>query len=122
MQKRKLILLMLMAMFLLPSVQVTANPVEVPLETGYNDPLGSQTNPHKAPVRVPSVSIDGSTIYFITPCDGCLLRIVDEFDNVVYSTVIPVGATSLVLPAYLSGDYELQIVTGIYYFYGDITL
>lgn len=122
MQKRKLILLMLMAMFLLPSVQVTANPVEVPLETGYNDPLGSQTNPHKAPVRVPSVSIDGSTIYFITPCDGCLLRIVDEFDNVVYSTVIPVGATSLVLPAYLSGSYELQIVTGIYYFYGDITL
>ena len=122
MQKRKLILLMLMAMFLLPSVQVTANPVEVPLETGYNDHLGSQTNPHKAPVRVPSVSIDGSTIYFITPCDGCLLRIVDEFDNVVYSTVIPVGATSLVFPAYLSGSYELQIVTGIYYFYGDITL
>ncbi len=124
MTKKSLLLVIVVAVFLLlPGVHVYAVPENVPLELGGVDPSNNgQGNPGRSPVFIPSVSIDGSTIYFITPCDGCLLRIVDEFDNEVYSTVIPVGATSLVLPAYLSGDYELQIVTGIYYFYGDITL
>ena len=64
------------------------------------------------------MSIEDYTLYFNTPCDGYVLRLVDEF----YSTVIPVGATSLVLPSYLSGTYELQIITGYYCFFGDITL
>lgn len=122
MAKRKFILVMLLAMFLLPSLQMMADPIEVPLQVGYDDPLFGQDNPHKNPTTPPIVSIDGYTLYFVTPCDGCLLRIVDELDNVVYSTVIPTGATSLVLPSSLSGNYELQIVSGIYCFYGDITL
>ena len=120
MAKRNLFLLLLMAMFMLPSVRINAKPVEVPLE--ILDPSGDQNNPHKTPTIIPEVSIDGHTLYFNTPCDGYVLRLVDEFDNVVYSTVIPVGATSLVLPSYLSGTYELQIITGYYCFFGDITL
>ncbi len=122
MAKRNFILLLLLAMFLLPSVRMMADPIEVPLEVGYIDPSYDQDNPQKTPVLVPEIYIEGYTLYFVTPCDGCQLRIVDEFDNVVYSTVIPTGATSLVLPSSLSGNYELQIVSGIYCFYGDITL
>ncbi len=121
MAKRSYLLLML-AMLVLPCVQMMADPIEVPLEVGYNDPLDDQNNPHRTPTLIPSVNIDDHTLYFVTPCDGCLLRIVDDSDNVVYSTMIPTGATFMVLPAYLSGDYELQIVSGIYCFYGDITL
>lgn len=122
MAKRHLFLLLLMAMFMLPSVRMMAEPEDVPLETGIVDPTITEGDPHRTPVEIPKISIEDDTLYFNTPCDGYVLRLVDEFDNVVYSTVIPVGATSLVLPSYLSGTYELQIITGIYCFYGDITL
>ncbi len=113
-------MMLIMVMLPLSNVRVSAEPEEVPL--GYDDPSYNQENPNKSPVLVPEVSIEDYTLYFNTPCDGYVLRLVDEFDSVVYSTVIPVGATSLVLPSYLSGTYELQIVAGIYCFYGDITL
>ena len=122
MTNKKLIVLVLMAMFMLPSVQMMAVPEDVPLEGGIVDPSDPQDDPHRTPVEVPRISIEDYTLYFNTPCDGYVLRLVDEFDNVAYSTVIPVGATSLVLPSYLSSTYELQIITSIYYFYGDITL
>lgn len=121
MKKTKLLFMtLIMVMLPLSNVRVSAEPEDVPLE--YEDPSENQDNPHKSPVLIPEVSIEDYTLYFNTPCDGYVLRLVDEFDNVVYSTVIPVGATSLVLPSYLSGTYELQIITGIYCFYGDITL
>ena len=111
---------LIMVMLPLSNVRVSAEPEDVPL--GYNDPDNPHENPNKNPVEIPEVSIEDYTLYFNTPCDGYVLRLVDEFDSVVYSTVIPVGATSLVLPSYLSGTYELQIIAGIYCFYGDITL
>ncbi len=123
MKKTKLLFMtLIMVMLPLSNARVSAEPEDVPLETGIVDPSNNQDNPHKTPTIIPKVSIEDYTLYFNTPCDGYVLRLVDEFDNVVYSTVIPVGATSLVLPSYLSGTYELQIITGIYCFYGDITL
>lgn len=95
---------------------------EIDLEVGIFDPTGSHEPYEKGPVLVPSVSIEDYTLYFITPCDGCTLRLLDENDVVVYSTVIPTGTTSLVLPSYLSGEYEIQIVQGFYYFWGYIYL
>ena len=121
MKKTKLLFMtLIMVMLPLSNVRVNAEPADVPLE--YEDPADPLNDPHRSPVEIPEVSIEDYTLYFNTPCDGYVLRLVDEFDNVVYSTVIPVGATSLVLPSYLSGTYELQIITGIYCFYGDITL
>ena len=116
---------MMLIMVMLPlsnNVRVSAEPADMPLETGIVDSSNNQDNPHKTPTIIPKVSIEDYTLYFNTPCDGYVLRLVDEFDSVVYSTVIPVGATSLVLPSSLSGTYELQIITGIYCFYGLITL
>ena len=123
MKKTKLLIMtLIMVMLPLSNVRVSAEPEDVPLETGIVDPSDPHDNPQREPVKVPEVSIEDYTLYFNTPCDGYVLRLVDEFDSVVYSTVIPVGATSLVLPSYLSGTYELQIVAGISCFYGDITL
>lgn len=119
-KKTLLIMTLIMAMLSLSNVRVSAAPEDVPL--GYNDPSDPHDNPQRGPVKVPKISIEDYTLYFNTPCDGYVLRLVDEFDNVVYSTVIPVGATSLVLPSYLSGTYELQIITGYCCFFGDITL
>ena len=105
---------------LITTMTISATPIDFSVE-GV-DPTTTGNPLPRTPILIPSVSIEDYTLYFNTPCDGYVLRLVDEFDNVVYSTVIPVGATSLVLPSYLSGTYELQIIAGIYCFYGDITL
>ena len=94
----------------------------IELTVGIFDPtLGHEGQP-KSPIDPPSISLDDHTLYFSTPCDGCTLNIVDSNDVVVYTTVIPTGTTSLVLPATLSGEYELQIISGNYLFYGTIDL
>ena len=77
---------------------------------------------HRGPVLVPEVSIEGYTLFFGTPCDGSVLRLLDEDGYVVYSTVIPTGTTTLPLPTTLSGDYELQIIRDGWCFYGWIEL
>jgi hypothetical protein len=86
------------------------------------DPTEETEPIEKEPILVPSVSLEGYTLIFITPCDGSTLRLVDANDNVVYSTVIPTGATSLVLPSSLSGEYQIQIIQGNLCFYGVSTI
>ena len=107
--------------FAAPSIVVADN-ITVPLTADYYDPTIGQDNPHKGPVQIPEVSLDDHTLYFFTPCDGYTLNLVDENDVVVYTIVIPVGTTSWVLPATLSGEYELQLISGNYCFWGMITL
>ncbi|MBQ9637726.1 MAG: hypothetical protein IJV36_07550 [Prevotella sp.] len=96
--------------------------IPIPLEEGYVDPTIPHGSIPKSPVRVPSVSLDDYTLYFFTPCDGCVLNLVDENGVVVYSLVIPEDTASLELPAELSGEYELQILRGNYCFWGRIEL
>ena len=95
---------------------------EIDFEYGIVDPTGGYEPYEKGPVLVPSVSIEDYTLYFITPCYGCTLRVLDEDDVVVYSTVIPTGTTSLALPSYLSGEFEIQIIQCNIYFWGYIDL
>ena len=92
------------------------------MHVGYEDPDFGDEGLQKSPILVPEVSIDDHTIIFVTSCDGSTLRLVDANDNVVYSTVIPTGATSLVLPSSLSGEYQIQIIQGNLCFYGVINL
>ena len=99
---------------------VMADPID--LSVSIIDPDEGQPDEHRGPVFIPDVDLDGNTLSFVTPCDGCELLLLDEDGDVVYSTVIPVGTTSLVLPSYLSGEYEIQINRGNFCFYGMITL
>ena len=99
---------------------LNSDPVD--LEATILDPTSQEGGFPKTPIVPPSVSLDDHTLYFDTPCDGCTLNIVDRNNVVVYTLVIPTGTTSLVLPATLSGEYELQIISGNYLFYGTIDL
>lgn len=109
-------------MFSLNCVNLYANPISIYLQVGYEDPNDGDDGQQKSPILVPEISIDGYTIIFDTPCDGCTLRLVDGSDNVIYSTVIPTGTSSLILPSSLSGEYEIQIIQGNLCFYGYIYL
>ena len=107
----------------LSSVNVCADdPEDINLEMGYEDPDYPSNDFPKSPIIIPHVGIDGYTLYFYTPCDGCVLRLSDENDNVVYSTVIPTEAATLILPSYLSGNYKIEIIQGFYCFWGYIEL
>ena len=114
--------LALLLLAFIPSVSLAQNAEPVELQVSEIDPTHQPGNFPKSPVQVPSISLDNHTLYFNTPCDGCTLNIVDSNNVVVYTLVIPTGTTSLVLPATLSGEYELQIISGNYLFYGTIDL
>lgn len=80
--------------------------------TPHSDPI------KRSPVVIPSLYLEGYTLQFETPCDCCTLKLVNEDGDVEYSIVIPEGTTSITLPLYLSGEYELQIIRGQFCFYG----
>ena len=122
MTKKSIIISLLAAMLSLGNVSVYADPALVDLEVGYIDPSFGDEGLHKSPITIPEISLENYTLSFYTPCDGCTLRLLDGNDNVVYSTVIATGTTSLVLPSTLSGEYEIQIIQGNICFYGYINL
>ena len=105
----------IVCMFFIASAFVTDQVDYLNLQVTDINPTNPDV-PHKGLVEIPS------TLYFDTPCDGCTLNIVDSNNVVVYTIVIPTGTTSLVLPATLFGEYELQIICGNYLFYGKIDL
>lgn len=72
----------------------------------------------KAPVRYPSASINGHTLY-INGGDGCVMQLLYG-DDIVYSTVITDGVVEL--PKELTGNYKLQVIRGDYYFWAEIEL
>ena len=77
----------------------------------------------KTPVLVPTVSIDGYTLYIDDSHADYTLELIDENDTVVYSTFVPSTVSVVVLPSALSGNYELRLYPGgSYYFYGYISL
>lgn len=121
-KKHFLIISLLTAMLSLTSVSVYADPIEIPLQINYVDPNDGNLGQQKGSVPIPSISLDDYSLIFNTPCDGCTLRLLDEDGFVVYSIVIPTGTTSLVLPSWLSGKYEIQIVMGHWLFTGWINL
>ena len=113
----------LFSLFLIGTIQVVkADGLPITFGVSIEDPLFPYPSYPKTPIIPPNVSLDDHTLYFDTPCDGCVLNIVDGNDVVVYTLVIPTGTTSLVLPATLYGEYELQIISGKYLFYGTIDL
>ena len=78
---------------------------------------------YKTPVLIPTVSIDGYTLYIDGYHADYTLELIDENDTVVYSTYVPSAVNVVVLPATLSGNFELRLYPGgSYYFYGYISL
>ena len=76
----------------------------------------------RTPEIIPTIYLNGNTLYFATPCDGYTLQIVDAAEKICYEMVIPMGTNELVLPNNLSGEYELRIINGNTCYYGTISL
>lgn len=120
MATKKFFLLLAMALLPLSSVCVSAFGEQVQLQVRIEDPNDGQDNPHRGPILIPEVSIEDTTLTFDDSCIGTELRIVDENGIVMYNTIIT--SYELELPSSLFGEYELRIISGVFCFYGDITL
>lgn len=94
---------------------------QIVLHVRFEDPT-VQVPIRRSPVSIPLLYIEGYHLHFETPCDNGILRLVNEEGEVEYSTSIPANITTLTLPSYLSGVYELQIICGQYCFYGHVEL
>ena len=119
MNKKRFLFVALMTVVLsVFSIQVLAEPLDLRLE--YTKPKEGQHGESRGPVSIPEVDLDDYTLLFITPCDGCVLRLLNEDGEVAYTTVI--NSTSLVLPSNLSGEYRIEIISGNFCFWGYIEL
>lgn len=95
---------------------------EVDLQVRIYDPTSPNKPIKRSPVLVPSLSLSDHTLYFNTSCDGCTLQLINEDGDIEYGIIIPENTSTITLPFYLSGEYELQIIRGNYCFYGYIEL
>ena len=118
---KKHFLLTLALATMLPLQQLQAEPIILDWQVRIDNPTDNNGG-HRDPIPEPTIGIEDYTLFFNTPCDGCELRVVDGDGVVVYSTIIPISSSSLDLPSSLSGNYELQIISGNYCFYTEIQL
>jgi hypothetical protein len=84
---------------------------------------GKPTHPGnpKTPILIPTVWQDGYELEIETPHAEYVLNIVSG-TTVVYTVAVPANVSLVVLPSWLSGTYELQLIQGDLCFYGDIDL
>lgn len=125
MNKKLFLIFGLILMFSLGSVAQNPSepdPEQVPLRVKPLNPNQTSGPIKRSPVMAPTLCIEDHTLYFITPCDGCLLQLLNEDGEVEFAIEIPEESETLTLPFYLEGEYELQIIRGNFCFFGFIEL
>lgn len=125
MNKKLFLIFGLILMFSLGSVAQNPSepdPEQVPLRVKPLNPNQTSGPIKRSPVMAPTLCIEDHTLYFITPCDGCLLQLLNEDGEVEFAIEIPEESETLTLPFYLEGEYELQIIRGNFCFFGYIEL
>lgn len=95
------------------------DPLDLEVKKIDNKPIHS--GDPKSPVLIPTVWQDGYELEIETPHAEYVLNIVSG-TTVVYSVVVPANVSLVMLPSWLSGIYELQLIQGNLCFYGDIEL
>ena len=114
MKSKFFIICLMMAMMPFSNVNAIAIPVD--LEAAYIDPDEGQENPQRTPITCPNLSIEVHTLYFNNVGYDLTLVLVDEENEVAYTTLIPAHTSSIILPHYLDGDYKIELFPGGEYY------
>ena len=115
-------LLSIAMLWLLLGGAIMAIGQQIPLAIGYKELIPGLPNHGKGPEYVPSVVQDDYEITFLAIHPAYTLNIVAN-GVVVYSVALSPYTTSIVLPSWLSGQYEIQLRPDDYYYlYGYIEL
>ena len=81
-------------MAMMPFSNVNAIAIPVDLEAGYVDPDNNQDDPQRTPIFIPNVSIEVHTLYFNNVGYDMTLVLVDEENEVAYTTFVPAHITT----------------------------
>ena len=76
----------------------------------------------RSPVLVPEFYLDGYTLTAGSYTVGSTVELLDENDNVVFTTYIYVEGDTITLPSTLSGTYTIEVTRGSLTFVGEIEL
>ena len=91
---------------------------QIPMQIIDQDPAtGGNT---LAPARPWYITQDDNVLTLPALADDYTLVLLDEDGDVAYTTFVPAGTTTVVLPSTLSGDFELRLVADTYYYRGYI--
>lgn len=93
-------------------VVIPLNPIITPPDNG-DEP--------RSPILVPVLYIDGYTLTAGTGTLGSTIQLLDEDDNVVFSSFVYIEG-DIYLPTTLSGTYTIQVVFDNITFEGEIEL
>lgn len=114
----KILLFCISMLFCLSTIAYAGN--DVPMT--YQPQGATHGGNPKSPANIWHIDQDDNVLTMsATPCDYTL-SLYDEDDDLVYSVFIPSGTTQVVLPASLSGNFEIRFETITYYYYGYISL
>ncbi len=118
---RKITLALMILAALLPIGSVKADPTLFQIQLNYEDPEDNQDPHPRAPILVPVLYLDGHKLTASSYTLGSTIQLLDENDNVVFSTFIYIEG-DIELPETLSGTYTIQVLRGSQTFEGEITL
>ena len=101
-----------------------ANVIPLQVTSTDIDPTGSEGGYERSPMRPPTISLDAHTLNLYNVGYDLTLVLLDEDGDETYTTFISAGTSAVVLPATLSGDYEIQLYPegSSYYFFGWVEL
>ena len=94
---------------------------------GPNDPIilvptiPNNGDPVRSPVALPVFYLDGYTLTASSYTIGSTVELLDEDDNVVFSTYIYIEG-DIQLPTTLAGTYTIEVTRGSMTFIGEIEL
>ena len=99
----------------------SAEIVQVNDSTGTTIPLTPNPGPHKAPVVSVVVQQDGLALTFPSWCEGCMVCLADDEDDIVFTGYVGNDGT-ITLPTTLSGTFTLILYVDDIISYGDMEL
>ena len=109
---------MLLALF--ASMTTVANPILIRLAPIVN-PHDNDGVPERSPELVPVLYLDGYTLTASDNTVGSTIQLLDEDDNVVFSTYVYIEG-DIALPTTLEGTFTIKVIRGDETFVGEIDL
>lgn len=109
----------LFLMALTGAVNIQAQPAEVPVRPVPTTP-DDGLNP-RSPILLPVLYIDGYTLTASDNTMGSTIQLLDEYDNVVFSTYVAIEG-EIQLPTTLSSTYTILVIRDDATFEGELEL
>ena len=92
---------------------------DVPLEIIDEKPAGGG-NTKSQPLPL-IVTLEGHTLTIPSSGVDYVFQVLSP-NGIEYSVYVPAGTTTIIIPASLSGSYEIRLVADTYYYRGYVTL